>query len=95
MKSIYLTDLTCKTFRSMATEKRDDKSRVIKFLRSFSPVSVSGIVTDFQTGEWTKIENLDYELDRFYWSESDIYHFEKYNLKLDDDFIQYVLNRPE
>ena len=31
----------------------------------------------------------------YFWTSEEIYHFEKYNLKLNDDFIQYVLNRPE
>ncbi len=32
---------------------------------------------------------------KYFWTSEEIYHFEKYNLKLNDDFIQYVLNRPE
>ena len=30
---------------------------------------------------------------KYLWSNEEIYHFEKYDLKLNDDFIQYVLNK--
>ena len=50
-------------------------------------------MTDFFTDNWTFIENLDYESGDYYWNTSDIYHFEKYDLKLNDDFVQYVLEQ--
>lgn len=95
MKSIFAVDLSQKTFQQIGVEQNSEKARILKFLCSFNPVSVTGIISDFQTGEWTKQENLDFEDGDFYWSSSDIYHFDKYNLKLNDDFIQHVLNRPE
>lgn len=33
-----------------------------------------------------------FESDGFTWTNEVAYHFEKYDLKLNDDFIQYVLN---
>ena len=30
---------------------------------------------------------------KYTWYESDIYHFEKYNIKISDDFINYVLSK--
>ncbi|MBQ3155906.1 MAG: hypothetical protein IJB81_03135 [Clostridia bacterium] len=34
-----------------------------------------------------------YEHDGFYWTNEDVLLFEKYNLQLDQSFIDYVLNR--
>jgi len=31
---------------------------------------------------------------KYFWTSEEIYHFEKYDLKLNDDFIKYVLDRP-
>lgn len=77
-----------------SAEPLKDKEKILFFLRSFPPVSITGKVIDAQNGEWTNIDNLDYESGDFYWDSSDIYHFEKYDIKLNDEFVQYVLNRP-
>ena len=73
-----------------------DKVRIIDHLRK-TPISAftSAPVVDVLTGEIVG-ESDNARSDGIYtWYESEIYHFEKYNLKLNDDFIEYVLNRPE
>ena len=96
MKPIFDCELSADTFDNLkkSCDDKFNKQAFYDFLKEKGKlVSVGGIVIDFQTKEWTNIENLDYETDNFYWNTSDIYHFEKYNLKLNDDFIEYVLNR--
>lgn len=96
MKPIFDCELSTDTFDNLkkSCDNSFNKQPFYDFFKENGKlVSIGGIVIDFQTNEWTNIENLDYETDDFYWNTSDIYHFEKYNLKLNDDFIEYVLNR--
>lgn len=73
-----------------------NKERIIAYLRK-APVSAytSAPVADALTGEIISEADNARSDGTYTWYESEIYHFEKYNLKLNDDFIEYVLNRPE
>ncbi len=70
------------------------KDKILAYLRSFSPIAYSSEpVVDKLDGTKTKyIDNLRQD-DNFRWSESEIYHFEKYDLKLNDDFVHHVLSK--
>lgn len=74
----------------------NDKERIIAYLRK-SPVSAytSAPVVDVLTGEIVGESDNARSDGTYTWYESEMYHFEKYNLKLNDEFVQYVLNRPE
>ena len=50
-------------------------------------------LTDEITGKDVNLSVEGYEDDAYYWDTRYIYHFEKYNLKLNDDFISHVLAR--
>lgn len=72
----------------------DNKSDVLSYMKRFPECAfTSSPVKDLFTGA------IIYDADNartdgvYQWYESEIYHFEKYNLKLNDDFLQYVLNR--
>ena len=75
------------------------KSIVLEHLKCSEHIEAASpaILTDFITGIHEKCgEYFSYRLygDGVYaWTTSDVYHFEKYNLKLPDDFIEYVLNK--
>lgn len=74
----------------------ENKERIIAYLRN-APISAytSAQVFDIVSGEMLPISDNARSDGTYTWYESEIYHFEKYNLKLNDDFIQHVLNRPE
>ena len=91
MKPIFEFELSKETFSKLKKDRNVDKELFISFLKNGKLVSIGGIIIDFSTNEWTNTENLDYESGDFYWNSSDIYHFEKYDLKLNDDFIKYVI----
>ncbi len=72
------------------------KNIILSFMRNAPIIATPSLpVHDRMTGEEVFPANNAYSDGIFTWYESDIYHFEKYNLKLNDDFIQHVLNRPE
>lgn len=76
-------------------EVNPSKQAILGFLKSFPPEAVAaGYFTDLFTGQ--EIRNKDecyYESGKWWWTTQDIYHFEKYDMKLDDDFCKYVLNQ--
>lgn len=79
---------------NISHEKIPDKDKIVAFLRSSSPVAYSSApVIDKLDGTKTKYMDNLRQCDDFRWSESEIYHFEKYNLRANNDFIQYVLNQ--
>lgn len=73
-----------------------EKEKILAYMKQF-PCSAftSEPVFDRYTGD--KVVEADNQRTdgEYIWYESWIYYFDKYNLKLNDDFIEYVLNRPE
>ena len=76
----------------------DCKEAILHYLKSAQLYAYgTGILTDaFSKEPVSKVEryNNSYSDGEYEWYDSEIYHFEKYNLKLNNDFIQHVLNRP-
>ena len=70
------------------------KEEILAYMKRF-PFSAytSQPVYDFFTGEETAPADNQRTDGVYIWYESWIYHFEKYNLKLNDDFVQYVLSQ--
>lgn len=70
------------------------KEKILAYLKRFPECAfTSAPVKDAFTGKIVYDANNARTDGVFQWSESEIYHFEKYNLKLNNDFIEYVLNR--
>ena len=70
------------------------KETVIEYLKSFKPSSIAPTIAyDLISGEKLNITLYCSHDDLYYWRSDVIYYFEKYNLKLSDDFINYVLNK--
>lgn len=70
------------------------KLKILDFFKNHQPLTYSGsYVQDIVTNSKTNIPFRMYqEKDLFYWNDYHIYYFENYDLKLNDDFIDYVLN---
>lgn len=69
----------------------ENKEKILAYLRKFDDFAfTSQPVYDIYTGE--KVGEADNAVtDGVYtWYHGDIYHFEKYNLKLSDDFLEYL-----
>ena len=69
-----------------------NKEIILHFLKSFTPSwYTSARVSDTVSGESVEKCNNIYFDGVYEWTEEDIYHFETYNLQLDETFVQYVL----
>ena len=92
-----------KPIRKMTTEEFESelssyaepvKKTVLQYLKSFEPCSfTSESVRDIYSKEIVESADNARSDGVYRWYDSEIYHFEKYNLKIDDDFIHYVLNQ--
>lgn len=72
----------------------DIKDDILGYLTSFKPKWVtSARIIDKVTGEAVKnIVNNSFSDGEYEWTASDIYHFEKYNMPLSAEFIEYFIN---
>lgn len=69
----------------------ENKAEILRYLKSFEDWAfTSEPVYDILTGK--KVADADNaKTDGIYtWYQSEIYHFENYNIRLNNDFIQYV-----
>lgn len=72
----------------------EDKEKILGYLKSFPADCAAGMsLVDEITGETQNIGVEGYEDGEFYWDTREIYHFEKYNIKLNADFMQHVLSK--
>ena len=72
----------------------EQKNKVLAYLKSFNPDCAAGMfLTDEITGKTIEEGVKGYEDGEYYWDTREIYHFEKYNMKLNEDFIEHVLNQ--
>lgn len=70
------------------------KAKILSYLKNHTSNAAyaSSTIIDLVTKEDTQLPEVAYNDGEYLWSSTLVYHFEKYNLKLDDDFIQHVLN---
>lgn len=69
-----------------------EKGAVLSFFRSMKPTAAAGgRFSDIKTGETINTDWFSYSSDIYSWSTSDIYHFEKYDLELKPEFVEYAL----
>ena len=70
------------------------KKILIDYMRSIEVSSAGGYVEDvFKEDTETSIPNVGYEDEKFFWSEQGIYFIEKYNLAVEKDFLEHVINK--
>lgn len=82
------------SIREMIQEKPiKEKEIILAYLKKWDTgIRALKYLRDEITGEFTN-EDFAYYCDGKYdWCTDVIYHFEKYNIKLEDDFIKYVLS---
>ena len=90
-----ITELSKDDFKKIISDKSiKQKDIILQYLKKFpySAYTSQPVFDKFSGEEVFEADNA--HTDGVYtWYESEIYHFEKYNLKLNDDFIEYVLNK--
>lgn len=90
-----ISDLSEKEFEKNTSETAIPcKEKILGYMKKFDPCAfTTQPVYDRITGEKVVKADNEHSDGEYSWYESDIYHFEKYNLKLNDDFIQHVLSK--
>ncbi len=72
-----------------------EKNLIIQYFEKFKPnFATSAFITDCVSKQ--KIEghyNMGYEYNGYFWTEEDIYHFKKYNMPLNPNFIKFVITQ--
>lgn len=84
-----------KDYPMFKTTKSDipRKNRVLEYLRKGKIIAVApGRIRDIFTDEAVPGEILAYSDGKYYWNSETIYYFEKYNMKLPDEFINRILD---
>ena len=72
----------------------NEKALLLQYMKSFSPCAfTSEPVRDIFSGKIVVDADNARSDGEYRWCESEIYHFEKYNLKINDDFVHHVLSR--
>lgn len=70
-----------------------DKQTVLKFLKGRDPDAAAASYTvDEIAGKSTDIPLCAYEYGDYYWDSRDILYFEKYDMPLQSDFLNMILN---
>ena len=74
-----------------------EKVIILKYLRGFKPSWVtSGVVVDRVINQPIKKHyNVGYEYDGFTWNQEHIYHFEKYDMPLKEEFVSKIVEEKE
>jgi hypothetical protein len=77
----------------LCESENSNKQEILKYLKNslFESSCTTEKVFDYINNKRTDIPIVAYHDDKYYWDDRYIYYFEKYNLKLNDDFIEYVL----
>lgn len=71
-----------------------NKERILRYLKSGKTKFISpSAIVDIFTGKTVNIELCIYTDGAYAWSSETMYYFEKYNLKLNQDFIDFVLSK--
>lgn len=70
-----------------------DKKKVLQYLKNGTAGFASTAkFDDAMTGEQVNQEFCTFNDGEYGWSTQEIYHFEKYDIKLDDGFLKKILN---
>lgn len=69
------------------------KNKILNYMKNGNVVAVAaGRATDIISGEVIDEELFCYSDGKYSWRSDTIYYFEKYNIKLPSEFIDYALN---
>ena len=73
-----------------------DKKKIVRYLQSFKhKASCPKQAIDCITGETISPSFLVYDDGDYCWADFLVYHIEKYNIKLNDDFIRHVYEQED
>jgi len=73
------------------TYEASEKKKLLEYMRSFEFFEVAGLIEDCRTGEELREECLGFNDGTFVWSSQDIYHLERYDAAVCEEFIKKVV----
>ena len=74
--------------------KKKEKEKILAYLNSGEEIAVgAGCVIDHADGEYTQIELIAYTDGVYYWSNEQIYNFEKNDEVFDKELFEYILKK--
>ena len=77
-------------------ERHPRKDEILKFMTSHEAIGMTTEpVYDDITGEKKAFKDNGYKVGNLYYSNSDIYHFSRYNMQLNPEFCEKVLEEIE
>lgn len=79
----------------LGVEEILEKQLILDYLTAFRPnLTTTGRVFDYVKNVVVE-DRIDsgYYDGKYYWDETDIYHLEKYNMPINQEFIEYVLSK--
>lgn len=85
-------DMSLKNFIGFYSPIKND---ILNYFKQHNAVHavITCLATDYVTNK-TLTNNIEcFDDGMYYWTSEEIYHFEKYDLKLNDDFINHVLSQ--
>ena len=73
----------------------DVKETILKYFKEHNSETaiITCASTDYISGEKLSNSVICFDDGEYCWTSEEIYHFEKYDLKLNDDFIRHVLSK--
>lgn len=71
-----------------------NKQKILQYLKSFEPHAIAPAVSkeDIFTNKKMAKTLSSYTDGNYIWLSDEVYYFERYNLKLDNDFIEFIKN---
>ncbi|MCI5555132.1 MAG: hypothetical protein MR378_09610 [Ruminococcus sp.] len=71
-----------------------EKEIIMQYFSTHPAVAiVSCAATDYITGKSLSESVMLFHDGTYCWTNEEVYHFEQYDLKLNDDFVEYVLSK--
>jgi hypothetical protein len=73
----------------------DKKERILSYFNTYSTANavITCMATDYITGEKLSESVKCFDDGIYLWTNEEVHLFKKYDLKLNDDFIEYVLSK--
>lgn len=78
-------------------KKTEFKEKILEYFKKYSAdaVTLTRCAIDYVAGKNLLNSVLCYTDGTYIWTNEEVYHFKKYDIELNKDFIEYVLNRPK
>lgn len=78
----------------ISSEPIENKENILKYLKSWPNEGIRcATLCDYITDEILKPSVWTHTDGTYRWSDEETYHFEKYNMELNEDFVKWVLER--